>query len=104
MALSRGRTSRLLRRIVDLEGGNAFGKMLGALPDSGASVPSWSAFIPAISDTGSAVTSAAILCTPTAAAVPILYACQVSDGVHLNIVGSGRAGPAEIDTGLARAV
>lgn len=207
MALSRGRTRQLLRGIIDLEGGNAFGVMPGAMLDSGAfgaklvgvypgnfeqgkpshqgvvvlfdretgaplciadageitairtaaasaaatdvlarpdakqlailgygeqawrhveairhvrilkKVTVWGrsaeraqAFAArvgtlgieavAASDTGSAVASADIICTLTAAAEPILFARQVPGGAHLNIVGSSRAGPAEIDTDL----
>jgi len=47
-----------------------------------------------------AVAEADIVCTLTAAAEPILSGRWVKQGAHLNIVGSGRAGPAEIDNDL----
>ncbi|MBQ1544031.1 MAG: ornithine cyclodeaminase family protein [Caulobacteraceae bacterium] len=47
-----------------------------------------------------AVADADVICTVTAAAEPILHAAQVPDGCHLNVVGSSRAGPAEIDGAL----
>ena len=51
--------------------------------------------------TAAAATAAAdIICTTTAAAEPILRSCDVPDGAHLNVVGSSRAGPVEIDDAL----
>jgi len=47
-----------------------------------------------------AVDGADIICTVTAAAEPILFGRWVADGCHVNAVGSGRAGPAEIDNAL----
>ncbi|MCC2981401.1 ornithine cyclodeaminase family protein [Sphingomonas sp. IC4-52] len=47
-----------------------------------------------------AVADAAIICTVTAAAEPILFAPDVRAGSHINAVGSSRAGPAEIATDL----
>lgn len=47
-----------------------------------------------------AVAAADIICTTTGAAEPILLSPDVADGAHLNVVGSSRAGPAEIDVGL----
>ena len=47
-----------------------------------------------------AVASADIICTTTAASEPILHSTDVSDGTHVNLVGSSRAGPAEIDNAL----
>ena len=47
-----------------------------------------------------AVRDADIICTTTAAAQPILFSRQVVDGAHLNLVGSSRAGPSEVDTAL----
>lgn len=47
-----------------------------------------------------AVREADVICTITAAAEPILYSTDVADGTHLNVVGSSRAGPAEIDNAL----
>ena len=44
-----------------------------------------------------AVARADIVCTLTAAPEPVLQSADVADGVHLNIVGSSYAGPAEID-------
>lgn len=47
-----------------------------------------------------AVRDADIICTTTAAAQPILFSRQVAEGAHLNLVGSGRAGPSEVDTAM----
>jgi len=47
-----------------------------------------------------AVERADIICTVSAAAEPILLDAHVANGVHINAVGSSRAGPSEIDTAL----
>lgn len=47
-----------------------------------------------------AVADADIICTTTAATDPILFSRQVADGAHLNVVGSSRPGPVEIDSAL----
>ncbi|MBA2920010.1 ornithine cyclodeaminase family protein [Sphingomonas sp. MAH-20] len=47
-----------------------------------------------------AVADAAIVCTTTAAAEPVLHSSDVADGTHINLVGSSRAGPVEIDSAL----
>jgi ornithine cyclodeaminase len=47
-----------------------------------------------------AVAHAGIVCTVTAAAEPILMGAWVRPGTHLNLVGSGFAGPAEVDNDL----
>ena len=47
-----------------------------------------------------AAAGADIICTTTAAADPILHSRDVADGTHINLVGSSRAGPVEIDTPL----
>lgn len=49
-----------------------------------------------------AVRDADIICTTTAAAEPILRDDDIAPGTHLNVVGSSRAGPAEIDNALVR--
>jgi ornithine cyclodeaminase len=47
-----------------------------------------------------AVAEADIICTVTAAPEPILKGEWVRPGTHLNLVGSGYAGPAEVDSDL----
>jgi ornithine cyclodeaminase/alanine dehydrogenase-like protein (mu-crystallin family) len=47
-----------------------------------------------------AVAGADIVCTLTSAQEPILHGAQLSPGTHVNLVGSGRAGPAEADNAL----
>ncbi len=47
-----------------------------------------------------AVAAADIICTVTAAAEPILKGSWVRPGTHVNLVGSGHAGPAEVDHDL----
>jgi ornithine cyclodeaminase/alanine dehydrogenase-like protein (mu-crystallin family) len=49
-----------------------------------------------------AVADADIICTVTGAPEPILRSAWVKDGAHLNVVGSSRAGPVEVDTDLVR--
>jgi ornithine cyclodeaminase len=46
------------------------------------------------------VSAADIVCTTTAAVEPILHSRDVPDGAHVNVVGSSRAGPVEIDSAL----
>jgi ornithine cyclodeaminase/alanine dehydrogenase-like protein (mu-crystallin family) len=47
-----------------------------------------------------AVAEADIICTVTSATEPILQGKWVRPGTHLNLVGSGYAGPAEVDNDL----
>ncbi|MGA0602755.1 ornithine cyclodeaminase family protein [Caulobacter sp. KR2-114] len=47
-----------------------------------------------------AVAAADIVCTVTAAREPVLLGAWVRDGAHINVVGSGFAGPSEIDNAL----
>lgn len=47
-----------------------------------------------------AVAQADIVCTVTAATEPILKGDWVQPGTHVNVVGSGFAGPAEVDNDL----
>lgn len=47
-----------------------------------------------------AVTEADIVCTLTAASEPILGGAMLAPGTHVNLVGSGRAGPVEVDSAL----
>lgn len=47
-----------------------------------------------------AVADAQIICTTTAASDPLLCSRDVADGTHINLVGSSRAGPAEVDGAL----
>ena len=47
-----------------------------------------------------AVAEADIICTVTAASEPILKGEWVRPGTHINVVGSGFAGPAEVDNDL----
>ena len=47
-----------------------------------------------------AVAEADIICTVTAASEPILKGEWVRPGTHVNVVGSGVAGPAEVDNDL----
>lgn len=53
-------------------------------------------------DPAEAVRDANIVCATTAAAEPILTGDDIAPGTHLNLVGSSRAGPAEIDGALVR--
>jgi len=51
-------------------------------------------------DVQEAVVEADIICTLTAASEPILKGEWVQPGTHVNVVGSGFAGPAEVDSEL----
>jgi ornithine cyclodeaminase/alanine dehydrogenase-like protein (mu-crystallin family) len=56
--------------------------------------------VTASADVEAAVKGADILCTTTAAHDPILLNEWVAEGAHLNVVGSSRPGPREIDDAL----
>jgi ornithine cyclodeaminase/alanine dehydrogenase-like protein (mu-crystallin family) len=51
-------------------------------------------------DARTAVAEADIVCTVSGAAEPILMGAWVRPGTHLNLVGSSRAGPTEVDNDL----
>jgi ornithine cyclodeaminase len=51
-------------------------------------------------DVEAAVAEADIVCTVTSAAEPILKGTWVRPGTHVNLVGSGHAGPTEVDNDL----
>jgi ornithine cyclodeaminase len=51
-------------------------------------------------DVQRAVADADIICTLTSAAEPILQGDWVRPGTHVNLVGSGYAGPSEVDNAL----
>ena len=57
----------------------------------------------AAADVAGTVSDADIICTTTAAAEPILALADVRPGAHINVVGSSRAGPAEIANDLVAA-
>jgi ornithine cyclodeaminase len=51
-------------------------------------------------DAEALVAEAEIICTVTASQEPVLRGAWVQPGTHINVVGSGMAGPVEIDTEL----
>lgn len=51
-------------------------------------------------DVEAAVAGADIVCTVTSSSEPILLERWVKPGTHLNLVGSSRAGPSEVDSAL----
>ena len=51
-------------------------------------------------DLPSAAAQADIICTTTASAEPILAGAWLGEGTHVNIVGSSRLGPTEVDDDL----
>ncbi|MDO9246036.1 MAG: ornithine cyclodeaminase family protein [Phenylobacterium sp.] len=57
----------------------------------------------AADDVESAVAQADIICTVSGADEPILKGAWVRPGTHLNLVGSSRAGPVEVDDDLVAA-
>ena len=56
--------------------------------------------VAAASDVQAAVAEADIVCTVSGAVEPILMGAWVRPGTHLNLVGSSRAGPVEVDNDL----
>ena len=56
--------------------------------------------IATVANVEEAVAQADIVCTVTAAAEPVLKGAWVRPGTHLNLVGSGYAGPTEVDNDL----
>ncbi len=50
--------------------------------------------------TPGAAAQADIVCTTTAANEPLLFGTDIREGTHLNLVGSSRAGPVEVDSEL----
>ncbi|MES2722330.1 MAG: ornithine cyclodeaminase family protein, partial [Pseudomonadota bacterium] len=57
----------------------------------------------AAADVESAVGHADIICTVSGAEEPILKGAWVRPGTHLNLVGSSRVGPVEVDEDLVAA-
>lgn len=53
--------------------------------------------VAACASAAEAVRGAGIICTVSAAPDPILTGDMIADGVHINLVGSSRAGPREAD-------
>jgi ornithine cyclodeaminase/alanine dehydrogenase-like protein (mu-crystallin family) len=51
-------------------------------------------------DLSSAAAEADIICTTTASSEPVLAGAWLTDGAHVNIVGSSRMGPTEVDDDL----
>jgi len=60
------------------------------------------AVLRACDDVGAAIAGADIVCCLTAASEPILFGHQLEAGMHLNLVGSGRAGPVEVDDAVVQ--
>ncbi|PZN96143.1 MAG: ornithine cyclodeaminase [Alphaproteobacteria bacterium] len=60
--------------------------------------------VPATAHAGVAdtVAGADIICTVSGTHDPVLFSAMVADGTHINLVGSSRAGPREIDDALVR--
>jgi ornithine cyclodeaminase/alanine dehydrogenase-like protein (mu-crystallin family) len=55
-------------------------------------------------DVEQAVAEADIVCTVTASREPVLLGRWIGPGTHINLVGSSRAGPVEVDGDLVRRV
>jgi ornithine cyclodeaminase/alanine dehydrogenase-like protein (mu-crystallin family) len=56
----------------------------------------------AVATAQEAAADADIVCTVTASPEPVLLGRWVAPGTHLNLVGSSRAGPVEVDSDLVR--
>jgi ornithine cyclodeaminase len=56
----------------------------------------------AVAEAREAASAADVICTVTASQTPVLLGEWVRPGTHVNVVGSSRAGPVEIDHALVR--
>ena len=85
-----------LRRVRPIEEVRIWGRSFEKAQNFAARVEGLGLAASAEPDIEAAVAGADIICTVTAAAEPILDSFAVADGVHVNAVGSSRAGRAEI--------
>ena len=85
-----------LRRVRPIEEVRVWGRSFEKAQNFAARVEGLGLAAAAEPDVEAAVAGADIICTVTAAAEPILDSFAVADGVHVNAVGSSRAGRAEI--------
>ena len=85
-----------LRRVRPIEEVRVWGRSFEKAQNFAARVEGLGLAASAEPDVEAAVAGADIICTVTAAAEPILDSFAVADGVHVNAVGSSRAGRAEI--------
>lgn len=53
-------------------------------------------------ETPQAAAEADVICTTSAASEPLLSGNDIRDGTHINLVGSSRAGPVEVDSEVVR--
>ena len=85
-----------LRRVRPIEEVRIWGRSFEKAQNFAARVEGLGLAASAEPEVEAAVADADIICTVTAAAEPILDSFAVADGVHVNAVGSSRAGRAEI--------
>ena len=85
-----------LRRVRPIEEVRVWGRSFEKAQNFAARVEGLGLAASAEPEVEAAVADADIICTVTAAAEPILDSFAVADGVHVNAVGSSRAGRAEI--------
>jgi ornithine cyclodeaminase len=96
-----GTHARALRHVRDIEAITVWGrsperaKAFAARMQVELGVP-----VVAAPDVRSAVAEADIVCTVSGATEPILQGDWIGPGTHLNLVGSSRAGPVEVDDAL----
>jgi ornithine cyclodeaminase len=89
-----------IREIRELEQVTVWGRSPERAEDFAARVRDTGLNAAAAEDAETAVAGADIICTVSAAPLPILLSAWVADGAHVNAVGSSRAGPIEIDDAL----
>lgn len=97
-ALTHARAMVRVRHIADIRVWGRSAEKAGALADRLAAELGVAAR--AEGSAREAVAGADLICAVTAAAEPILLSADVMDGAHVNLVGSGRAGPREADDAL----
>jgi ornithine cyclodeaminase len=93
--------ARAIRKVRDIESIAVWGRSFERAQAFAASMQAELDLpVTAARDVQEAVAHADIICTVTAAMEPILKGKWVRPGTHINVVGSGYAGPAEVDNDL----
>ena len=93
--------ARAIRKVRDLESIVVWGRSpVRAQAFAERMQPELDVPVAAAENVEQAVAEADIICTVTAAPEPILKGAWVRPGTHVNVVGSGFAGPAEVDNDL----
>ena len=93
--------ARAIREVRPLESISVWGRSKGRAESFAARTQSELGIpVVAASSAREAVEDADVICTVTSASEPVLMGAWVRPGTHVNIVGSGYAGPVEVDDDL----